>query len=88
MTAERLPMRKIRDVLRLKYAGFSERQIAASLNIGATTAGEYIRRARQAGLAWPLALYLPSGATRLWSGFCFHRLPEGRPSRGHSRIGR
>jgi ATP/maltotriose-dependent transcriptional regulator MalT len=40
MTAERLPMRKIRDVLRLKYAGFSERQIAASLNIGATTAGE------------------------------------------------
>ncbi|MBT3399911.1 MAG: IS21 family transposase [Rhodospirillaceae bacterium] len=54
MTAERLPMRKIRDVLRLKYAGFSERQIAASLNIGATTAGEYIRRARQAGLAWPL----------------------------------
>ena len=29
MTRERLPMRKIRDVLRLQAAGLSKRQIAA-----------------------------------------------------------
>lgn len=54
MPVERLPMRKIRDVLRLQDSGFSERRIATSLNIGSTSAGDYIRRARRAGLAWPL----------------------------------
>jgi hypothetical protein len=47
-------MRKIRDVLRLSAAGMSKRKIAASLGVSATAAGECIRRARQAGLAWPL----------------------------------
>ena len=55
MPMERLPMRKIRDVLRLHHdGGLSERRIAASLGIGHGTAGEYIRRARDAGLRWPL----------------------------------
>jgi len=55
MPAQRLPMRKIRDALRLKFAnGLSERQIAASLGISKTTVNEYLRRARQAGLSWPL----------------------------------
>ena len=54
MPGERLPMRKIRDVLRLHAAGLSKRRIAASLNIGATSAGDYLRRARRAGLEWPL----------------------------------
>jgi transposase len=47
-------MRRIRDVLRLCAAGMSKRQIAASLGVSATAAGESIRRARRAGLAWPL----------------------------------
>jgi transposase len=47
-------MRKIRDVLRLSAAKLSTRRIAVSLNIGATSAGDYLRRARRAGLAWPL----------------------------------
>ena len=54
MPGPRLPMRKIRDVLRLSAAGMSKRQIAASLGVSATAAGECIRRARRAGLAWPL----------------------------------
>lgn len=54
MPGERLPMRKIRDVLRLHAEGLSKRRIAASLTIGPTSAGEYIRRARRAGLGWPL----------------------------------
>ena len=40
MPGPRLPMRKIRDVLRLSAAGMSKRQIAASLGASATAAGE------------------------------------------------
>ena len=54
MPGKRLPMRKIRDVLRLRAGGLSKRQIAASLNVGTTSVGEYLRRARRAGLGWPL----------------------------------
>jgi transposase len=55
MAGQRLPMRKIRDVLRLSADGMSNRQIAASLNIGATAAGEFLRRARSFGVGWPLS---------------------------------
>ena len=55
MPRERLPMRKISDVLRLHAGGLSTRRIAVSLNIGRTAVGDYINRARRAGLGWPLA---------------------------------
>ena len=48
-------MRKVRDVLRLKAAGLGKRKIAASLGISATATGSCLRRARVAGLTWPLA---------------------------------
>ncbi len=54
MATKRLPMRKIRDALRLEASGLSKRQIAASLNIGRTAARTYIDRARAVGLSWPL----------------------------------
>lgn len=55
MPTERLSMRKTREVLRLKFAcGLSKRRIAAALGIGVTTAGDYVARARRAGLCWPL----------------------------------
>ncbi len=54
MPRERLPMRKIYDVLRLHAGGLPKRRIAVSLNIGRTTVGDYINRARRAGLGWPL----------------------------------
>lgn len=48
-------MRKIREVLRLRFeAGLSERQIAASLSVARSTVQECLRRAREAGLSWPL----------------------------------
>jgi transposase len=48
-------MRQVRDVLRLKHAcGMSERVIAEALGLGRTTVGDYLRRARVAGLDWPL----------------------------------
>jgi transposase len=46
---KRLPMRKIRDVLRLSAEGLSTRQIAASLAIGRTTLRGYIDRATELG---------------------------------------
>lgn len=55
MPTGRLNMRRIRDVLRLKFGqGLSERQIAASLGLGKGSVGGYVRRAQQAGLVWPL----------------------------------
>jgi transposase len=54
MAQSRLPMRKIRDVLRLSAAGLSKRQIAASLGIGPTAAGACLHRAQRAGIGWPL----------------------------------
>jgi hypothetical protein len=59
MPGSRLPVRKIRDVLRLSAAGMSKRQIAVSLGVSATAARDCILRARRAGLAWPL----PEGLT-------------------------
>ena len=54
MSQQRLPMRKVRDVLRLKAVGLGKRKIAASLGISATAVGGCLRRAREAGIAWPL----------------------------------
>ncbi len=50
---ERLPMRKIKDVLRLRAAGYSARKIADSLGLGRTSARNYLERAERAGLSWP-----------------------------------
>lgn len=50
----RLPMRKIKDVLRLHAAGRSARQIGPSVGVGRSTVAEYLRRAEVAGLFWPL----------------------------------
>jgi len=48
-------MRKIRDVLRLSLGeGLSLRDVAASLQVPFTTVGDHVRRARAAGLSWPL----------------------------------
>ncbi len=54
MPRERLPMRKIRDVLRLRADGVTKRRIAAGLNIGRTAVRDYLDRADGAGLSWPL----------------------------------
>ena len=62
MGQARLPVRKIREVLRLKAEGFSDRQIAASIGSARSTVQECIRRAREAGFSWPLATELDESA--------------------------
>jgi transposase len=53
--SERLSMRKVREVLRLKHQGRTRAEIAASVGIGESTVSGYISRAEQAGLTWPEA---------------------------------
>src|SRR5215211_599408 len=55
MTQERLSLRKIREVLRLKHEiGLSNRAIARACCISNSTVGEYVQRAKEARVVWPL----------------------------------
>jgi transposase len=46
-------MRKIREILRLRSLGLSQRQIATSCAVGQATVSEYLKAADAAGLKWP-----------------------------------
>src|SRR5712692_4053097 len=55
MAAERLHMRQVREVLRLKWeCSFSDRKTARSCGLSRPAVVEYVRRAEAAGLSWPL----------------------------------
>ena len=55
MPAKRLPMRLLREILRLRHSGnLSQREIARSLSVGLGTVCQGLARAAQAGLSWPL----------------------------------
>ena len=55
MPGERLSMRKIREVLRLRFGqGLAQRAIGHSLRLSAGAVNGYLSRARRAGLCWPL----------------------------------
>ena len=54
MPAKKLPMRLVREILRLRHGGLSQRQIARSLSIGLGTVCECLAQATKAGLGWPL----------------------------------
>src|SRR6476619_4382526 len=63
MPAERISMRQVRDVLRLRYAaGISGREIGRRLGISASTVRETMKRAAAAGIAWPLSPDLTNNA--------------------------
>lgn len=52
-------MRKIKDVLRLKFeVGLAQRQIARSCGLGKTTVSECLARFERSGLSWPQAAEL------------------------------
>ena len=60
MPRKGLSMRKIEEVLRLKYeARLSHRAIAKSCSVSASTVSEYVAAAKANGLGWPL----PEGLT-------------------------
>ena len=48
-------MRKVRDILRMKYErGLPHRSIARSLHMSIGTVSEYLAKAKDIGLRWPL----------------------------------
>jgi transposase len=55
MPAERLSMRKIREVLRLRFESrLPQRAIAESLGLSQGAISTYLSRARAAGIVWPI----------------------------------
>ena len=54
MPTQRLSMRRIREVLRLRHQGLTERVIARMLGASNGVVHGYVRRARLVGLSWPL----------------------------------
>ena len=55
MPTQRLSMRRIRKVLRLRHVqGLTERVIARTIGVSNGVVHGYLRRARLAGLTWPL----------------------------------
>src|SRR6202171_5096061 len=85
MPAERVAMRQVPYIIRLKFsAGISTREIARRLGIAASTVRETLRRFEGAGLGWALpdgmsdgeleaALYAKPGNKR---GHPPHREPD------------
>ncbi len=54
MPAERIAMRQVRDVLRLKAAGVSGNEIARRVGVASSTVRLTLKRLAVAGLGWPL----------------------------------
>ncbi len=76
MPSERLSMRRIRELLRLKYEnGLPGRVIATALGLSKGAVNDYLQRAIAAGLSWPLPEDLTDTALE-------RRLFPGAPSAG------
>jgi len=55
MSKGRLPMRKIKEILRLKHEnGLSVRKIGICCNLNSSTVSDYLARAKIAGISWPI----------------------------------
>jgi len=81
MPAQRLSMRQVREVLRLKWAcGLSDRKIAHSLRVSRPTVAEYVRRAQAAGLSWPSRTL---SMRRSWNNACLPRPAKPRWTAPH-----
>ena len=79
---KRLPMRKIREALRLSFEGLSTREMALSLALGRTTLREYLGRARTAGLGCPMGCRM-----LIWNKCCSLTVLTAGPNRSRNLIG-
>ena len=62
MPAERIAMRQVRDVLRLKAAGVSGNEIARRVGVAPSTVRLTLKRLAVAGLGWPLPAEMTDAA--------------------------
>ena len=78
MPAQRLLVRKIREILRLRYEqGLSHREVAQACVIGPSSVSRYLQRAARHGLGWPLPADLDDAGLE---ARLFHR-PAPAPNR-------
>ena len=78
MPAERVSMRRVREILRLKHAcGASDREIARSLSLARSTVALTLERAAASGLRWPLPATLTDAC---WTRCC---MPGTTASKAH-----
>jgi len=55
MPAKRLSMRKLEEILRLRFGiGLSERKIAKCCQVSRNTVRNYAQRAEAVGITWPI----------------------------------
>ena len=82
MPAERVSMRRIREILRLKHGGASDRQIARSLSLARSTVAVTLERAAAANLGWPLPATLSDRVLEamLYAATAASRARGARPS--------
>ena len=82
MPAERVSMRRVREILRLKHGGASDRQIARSLSLARSTVAVTLERAAAAGLRWPLPVTLSERVlgAMLYAGHGRSKARGARPS--------
>jgi IS30 family transposase len=62
MPAERIAMRQVRDVLRLKAAGVTGNEIARRVGVAPSTVRLTLKRLAVAGLGWPLPVEMTDAA--------------------------
>ena len=73
MPNKRLSVNKTREILRLHFEfGLSERKIATSCGVARSTVADYLSRAAEASLTWPLPKDLTEDD---WKGCSSHRIP-------------
>jgi transposase len=81
MPAERMTMRHVREVLRLKFVGgVPTREIARRIGVAASTVRTTIKRFEAAGLGWPLPEELTNAALEA------RLFPDPVTKRGHRRL--
>ena len=61
MPAERVAMRRVREVLSLRFGGISKHEIARHTGLATSTVRETLARFKAAGLDWPLAESITDG---------------------------
>src|ERR1700722_1800442 len=81
MPAERMTMRHVREVLRLKFVGgVPTREIARRIGVAASTVRTTIKRFEATGLGWPLPEELTDAALEA------RLFPDPVTKRGHRRL--
>ena len=90
MPAERIGMRDVREIIRLKVSGVSTHEIARRLGMARSTVRETLKRADGAGLPWPLPEDMTADSDEVAQAFRFDGAQDSdlKPPSARSLAGR